>query len=204
MALTPAQVIAYARAAALKRASSAEVAAVKAVVDAEAVKTSALGTGQTAIKGASFDTATDALEKIRDQQTLMQGGVETLESIKTDIEQVLDLAVASASTTMTGAALTLLEFVPTVPSYFDGGAMDLTNLAAGDTVVVKIYRKIKSGGNYIQESIGSVFTFTGAQTEPLKEISGRPVRYGIKITIQQTAGTNRVIDNIWFTAAPGV
>ena len=141
---------------------------------------------------------------ITTQLTAMQGGVETLESIKTDIEQGLDLAVASASTTMTGAALTLLEFIPTAPSYFDGGALDLTNLQAGDTVVVKIYRKIKSGGNYIQESIDSVFTFTGAQTEPLKEVSGRPVRYGIKITITQTAGTNRVIDNIFFTSAPGV
>lgn len=138
------------------------------------------------------------------QLTAIQGGVETLESIKTDIEQGLDLAVVAASTTMTGAVLTLLEFIPTAPSMFEGGAVDLTNMVAGDTVVIKVYRKIKSGGNYILESDDSVNTYSGAQSIPLKEIAGCPVRYGYKVTIQQTAGTNRVIDNIWFTAAPGV
>jgi hypothetical protein len=151
-----------------------------------------------------INTGITSLAPIANQLTAIQGGVETLESIKTDIEQGLDLAVTSASTTMTGSALTLIEFIPTAPSAFEGGAIDLTNMATGDTVIVKVYRKIKSGGNYIQESDDVVNTYSGAQVPALKEYPGCPVRYGYKLTIQQTAGTNRVIDNIWFTAAPGV
>ena len=146
-------------------------------------------------------TTVSSNRPIADQITALQGGVETLESIKTDIEQGLDLAVTAASTTMTGSALTLIEFIPTAPSVFEGGAVDLTNMASGDTIVVLTYRKIKSGGNYILET---TTTYADAQAVPLKTMVGCPVRYGYKVTIQQTGGTNRVVDNIWFTAAPGV
>lgn len=149
------------------------------VVDGEAVKTTALAA----------------------QLTAIQGGSETLETIKTDLEGVLDMTTTAVSTTMTGAELTLFEFVPTAPSFFEGGKIDLTNMEASDTIVVKMYHKIKSGGNYILETSTS---YAGAQDPDLKVINGFACRYGVKITATQSAGTNRVIDSLWATSAPGV
>lgn len=145
-----------------------------------------------------------SLLPISSQLTAIQDGTKTLESIGTDVENLLYMNGSSASTTMTGAELTLLEYIPTTLAQFEGGAIDLTNMDAGDTIIIKIYKKIKSDGNYIQQSDNIINTYTGAQVPALKDIGGSPIKYGLKITATQSAGTNRVIDSLWFTSAPGV
>ena len=69
--------------------------------------------------------------------------------------------------------------------------IDTTNMQAGDTLVVKEYYRIKSEGNYI---LKSSTTYNDAQTIPLKEVALSPNLFGVKLTIQQTAGTNRAYD----------
>lgn len=135
------------------------------------------------------------------QITAVQGGSQTLESIGTDVKNVFDMTHTAASVTMTGSEVTLFEFVPTAPSMFEGGKIDLTNMAAGDTIVVKTYHKIKSGGNYILETSTS---YADDVSPDLKVINGFACRYGVKITATQSAGTNRIIDCAFATSAPGV
>lgn len=69
--------------------------------------------------------------------------------------------------------------------------VDLTNMAASDTVTLKVYYRIKSAGSYILQSST---TYNNAQTIPLITIDLDPNLFGVKVTLQQTAGTNRTYD----------
>jgi hypothetical protein len=69
--------------------------------------------------------------------------------------------------------------------------IDLSNMASGDTVILRAKTIVKSAGSFV-----TVYseTFTGAQTFPnfyIPPISGR---YGYRLTLQQTAGTLRTFD----------
>jgi len=68
------------------------------------------------------------------------------------------------------------------------GYVDLSNMASGDTIVIRQYMKITSGGAYVKYAEE---TYSGAQSLPLLHIITKPARYGLKITLQQTGGTNR-------------
>jgi hypothetical protein len=84
----------------------------------------------------------------------------------------------------------ILTYAPGLVVY-----IDMTNMAANDTTVIRSYAKIKSGGAYIKQ--GSR-TLSGAQDPPLMYIRDFPVpRYGFKVTLAQTAGTYRNYD--WMT-----
>lgn len=131
----------------------------------------------------------------------IQGGTESLETLDDELDAILDLARSpmSATTTTTGAVQTLYEqTISTFPWYFAGGSIDLTNLAGGNTLVIKIYEKIKAGGNYRQKSDNTVNTYVGVQTVPIKQIDGFYNQFGVLITMQLTAGANIDIDHQWF------
>jgi hypothetical protein len=89
----------------------------------------------------------------------------------------------------------VLDEVSGNPSRFLEGYIDLTPMASGDTIVVRQYMKIASAGAYVKYAEE---TYTGAQTLPLLYIVSKPGRYGIKITAQQTAGTNRTLTYQFF------
>lgn len=78
------------------------------------------------------------------------------------------------------------------------GWIDLANMASGDTVVIRIYAKIKSGGTYRQYDST---TYTDAQTNPAIHIIKLPAKYAYKTTLQQTTGSNRTFDYNFFRRA---
>jgi hypothetical protein len=82
----------------------------------------------------------------------------------------------------------VLDEITGNPSRYLEGYIDLSNMASGDTIVIREYMKIKSDGGYVKYAEE---TYSGAQTLPLLHILTKPGRYGIKITLQQTAGTYR-------------
>jgi len=69
--------------------------------------------------------------------------------------------------------------------------IDFTAHTAGETVTIKVYYRIKSGGDYI---LLDEEEFIGAQDPDLIMIELEPNRFGIKVTIEKTAGTNRAYD----------
>ncbi len=79
--------------------------------------------------------------------------------------------------------------------------IDMTNQTAAETVDIKVYYRIGVGLNMILQSNT---TFAGAQDPDLKLISLEPNRYGIRITIQNTAlGTHRAYDwEVFYEEAP--
>ena len=78
--------------------------------------------------------------------------------------------------------------------------IDMTNQTATETVDIKVYYRIGVGLNMILQSDT---TFAGAQDPDLKLIELEPNRYGIRITIEKTAGTNRAYDwEVFYEEAP--
>jgi hypothetical protein len=86
-----------------------------------------------------------------------------------------------------GTEQIVVEATGTLEFQLDG-YIDLTNMASGDTVVVREYMKIQPAGSYVKYAQEP---YSGAQDIPLLHVLTKPARYGLKVTLQQTAGTNR-------------
>ena len=66
--------------------------------------------------------------------------------------------------------------------------IDLSNMAAGDVTEIRIYNQANSGSSLVQEVYVS---FSGAQSDVLPPLPALPATIGYKVTLKQTAGTNR-------------
>lgn len=78
--------------------------------------------------------------------------------------------------------------------------IDFTNHTATETVVVKTHYRIVPGGVHREQD--SVI-YAGVVSPELINIDLEPNRYGIKITIQKTVGTNRAYDwEVFYSEAP--
>ena len=69
--------------------------------------------------------------------------------------------------------------------------INLVNMASGDTTVVKLYVKVLSTGS---AGLYSSQTYYDAQTNKLVFIPPQPSTQEWKLTLTQTAGTNRDYD----------
>lgn len=67
--------------------------------------------------------------------------------------------------------------------------IDMTNLAAGDVVEIRQYTKTLAANAYVVEYLR---TYRNAQSEPAVRFPACPSPESFKITLKQTAGTNRV------------
>lgn len=79
--------------------------------------------------------------------------------------------------------------------------IDFTNQTATETVDIKTYYRIAVGGGLILQD---AVTYAGAQDPDLINIDLEPNRYGIWVTIQNTAiGTHRAYDwEVFYSEAP--
>jgi len=84
----------------------------------------------------------------------------------------------------------VLDEVEGNPQRYLEGYIDLSPMQDGDTVVVRQYIKISQTGEYVKYAEE---TIEGAQSLPLLYVITKPGRYGIKVTLQQTSGTNRTL-----------
>ena len=78
------------------------------------------------------------------------------------------------------------------------GFIDLANMQSGDGITIKEYIKLKSGGTYRLYDSAS---YSGAQSLPALHVVKLPAKYGAKVTLEQTAGTNRDYDYNFFKEA---
>jgi len=69
--------------------------------------------------------------------------------------------------------------------------IDFSNQTVDETVVARLYYRIKEGGAYIKEDSE---TFIGVQDPALINIELEPNRFGIKVTIERSAGAAKVYD----------
>lgn len=99
-------------------------------------------------------------------------------------------APVEASIAMDGTEKTLVEKTDDKIGLLEG-FVDFTPMAGGDTIVIREYMTIKAAGAYVKYAEES---YSGAQTLPLCSIATKPSKTKIKVTAQQTAGTNRTLD----------
>jgi len=69
--------------------------------------------------------------------------------------------------------------------------LDCTNHTAGETIVVRIYYRVESGGAMVMEIED---THAGAIDPLLLNIDLKDNRYGVQITIEKTGGANRAYE----------
>jgi hypothetical protein len=86
-----------------------------------------------------------------------------------------------------GTEQILLEIHPPYPMTISG-YVDLVNLIAGDTVNLSLYIQMRSGAAW---QLYDEETYSGVQSNPLIHILDKPVDYGYKFTLKQTAGVFR-------------
>jgi hypothetical protein len=75
------------------------------------------------------------------------------------------------------------------------GWIDLSNMQTGDTVIIREYIKLKSGGSW---RLYTTTSYSGVQDEPAIHATRKLVEYGWRITVQQTAGAYRDYDYDFF------
>jgi len=100
------------------------------------------------------------------------------------------VAPMESSILMDGTEKTLIEITDVKSSEIEAWA-DLTPMLEGDTIIVRYWRKMKATGSYVKYAEE---TCTGVQSVPALCILNKKVYRDIKITAQQNAGVNRIID----------
>ena len=122
---------------------------------------------------ATVDTVVDAIKVVTDAlATLTEtGGTVTTDGNEQDVY---------INETPAGVYLPRMVKISTV------------NHTAAETIIIREYYRIASGGAYLEHD---EVTYIGTIAEDEITIHLDPNRYGIKVTIQKTAGTNR--DYAW-------
>lgn len=133
---------------------------------------------------------------------------EIVDKIEEDTMAIREITDGEAILTETGGTITTDGTEQTV--YVDESPagifeprifkLDFTNHTAAETVKVKTYYKIKSGGGYVKDSDTQ---YAGVQDPLLKNHHLEPTRFGVKVTIEKTAGNNKAYDwEVFYEEAP--
>jgi len=123
-------------------------------------------------------------------------------SLYDELADILDLTRTYAAVAVTVAETNL--FIDDAPVRATAGRsvkVDLTNVAAGDTYVIREYYRLVAMGAYVQVSDDASNTYVGVQTPVIKTVSLDTYLYGCKITAQKIAGTDRTINYESFVEA---
>ena len=125
---------------------------------------------------------------------------ESVVSDSATIDDIFDIVNAILTLTETGGTVTTDGteqnlYINNAPAgVFDPKIVqiDFTNQTAAETVVIREYYRIKSGGGLIKKD---EVTFAGVQDPLLKNVVLEPNRFGVQVTIQRTViGVDRAYD----------
>lgn len=128
----------------------------------------------------------------------IQGGTDSIGTVINELENALDLNYIRSSTTANGTEQTIYANTSARAFIFKNIDIDLSNMAAGDTTIIKVYKMI-DGTTY---RLTQQTTYTNAQTLTGITIKGDDGGVsGYKVTLTQSAGTNRAYPWIYFDEA---
>jgi hypothetical protein len=155
-------------------------------------------TDYTSSDGTFAHTAFTAPLDVTDEVLILHESIASV-VINTVINNIFDLVNAILTLTETGGTLTTDG---TVQNLYINNApagvfspkkvqVDFTNQTATETVIIRESYRIKSGGGYIEKD---AVTFAGVQSPLLKNVILEENRFGTKVTIEKTGGTNRDYD----------
>lgn len=104
------------------------------------------------------------------------------------------ISLGSKSIMADGTEQTLLEQPGGSPSEVLG-YIDLANMSDGNTIMLRFYVKIKAAGEWRRAYED---TYSGVQAPPLVHVVKRPENHGLKVTLQQIAGSYKSFDHEFF------
>ncbi len=139
---------------------------------------------------------TDLRAEIAVIDTIVDDIQGTVNDIETDVAAVQATVDAIPTLTETGGTLTAdgseqNVYINNAPAGIFRPVcvqIDFTNHTATETVVLRTYYRITDGGALIQQDEEE---FIGVPAMPLINIELEPNRYGVQVTLEKTAGTNR-------------
>ena len=131
-----------------------------------------------------------------------------VDAIELDVDAIREVTDSEAILTETGGTITTDGTEQTIYTEESPAGIfrpicakvDFTNHTAGETVVLRVYYRIAPGGAFVRQD-GT--TFAGVPADLLANTNFEPNRYGIKFTIEKTAGANRAYDwEVFYEEAP--
>lgn len=146
----------------------------------------------------------ETLDDIQDDLTLIQAALVIIDNDVGIIDTVVDaIRVVTDSTpvlTKTGGTLTSDGteqdvYINNAPAGVYNPLcvkIDFTNVTSTEMVILRIYYRIATGGGLIRQD---EVTYAGIPDNLLINIDLEPNRFGIEVTLELTAGTNR--DFVW-------
>jgi len=122
-----------------------------------------------------------------------------LNLISTLVRAIFDIVNAGLVTTETGGTITTdgteqNVYINNTPSgVFEPLTvqLDCTNMIAGDSLRIRVYYRIVTGGNLVKKD---EYVLNGAQDPALKNIELEPNRFGTQVTMERLAGVDRAYD----------
>ena len=138
---------------------------------------------------ADIATLQAAVDDLDADVVLLQADVDAIEAI---IEAEAILEEAGGELTTDGTAQTI--YINNAPAGVYRPIcliIDFANHTVTETVVLREYYRIAPGGPL---TIADEHTFAGPVDNPLRKIDLSPTRYGIRIVMEKTVGTNRAYD----------
>ena len=138
-----------------------------------------------------------AVDDLDADVVLLQADVDALQ---VDVDAIREVTDAEAILTETGGTLTTDAteqnlYIANAPAGIFEPLwvnIDFTNHTAGETVVLRTYHRNVGAGAWIRDDTK---TFAGIPTNLLVWIELHPTRFGVRVTIEKTVGTNRAY--IW-------
>ena len=115
---------------------------------------------------------------------------DSLHALSTELAEILDLTRTGGNIAVTSAETNL--YIDDAPTKIIVGLsikIDTSNMTVGDTYEFREYYRIESAGSYLE--VPNTTTLSGVQSDPLYVMSLETYRYGMKVTAQKTAGTDR-------------
>lgn len=107
---------------------------------------------------------------------------------------LLILTETGGTVTTTGPGTEDLVYINNDPAgefHPETVVIDFSNQTAAETVVVREYYRIKEGGGWL---IKDSETFAGVISPALINVELEPNRFGVKVTIERTAGVAKAYD----------
>jgi len=96
---------------------------------------------------------------------------------------------ASVTPTALNTETDLINLADQTDDYIIEGQIDISELAAGDVVVIKVYIAVDG----VNQRLSDEMTFSGAQANPVVRVMAHTIPYNgkFRVTVTQTDGTLR-------------
>jgi hypothetical protein len=142
--------------------------------------------------GNKADTAVLAISVVASLMAYAKGNITLATWIHNLVNAIQTLTETGGTITSTAAELDIYR-VETPMGIFKPIALklDTTNMGAADEIIIRVYERIIAGGLL---HLSDEVPFVGVQAIPIKTISLDPNRFGIQVTIDETAGAHVAYD----------